>query len=167
MWSLFVAWAFLIPEMPHFLKGLQNVAQTCRKGSALGSCWGAKQHGHLRPRAAGGSPATPEGQDHGAAPPPGRISTSTAGSACSASTNTATTRGSPCLYKMQKDRRKKLKRYWEKITVLYLLETDHLMPPNHNWETWNHERCWEEKWFMTPHKSGIFRHWMFEHFVYL
>lgn len=79
-----------IPSLAYFL-------QTCRKGNALGWCWGAKQRGRLRPKAVGESPEAPAGPDRGAAPPPGRTSTSTAGSAGSASTNRATTRGLPCL----------------------------------------------------------------------
>lgn len=70
---------------------------TCRKGSAQEWCWGATQHVRPRPRAAEGSPAAQAGLDRAAAAPPGHTSTSRAGSSGSASTNTATTKGSPCL----------------------------------------------------------------------
>lgn len=79
------------------LQAQQVSGRTCRKGSALVWCSGATQHEHLGPRALGGSPAAPAGPDHEAAAPPDHTSTSMAGSAGSASTNTATTGGSPCL----------------------------------------------------------------------
>lgn len=70
---------------------------TYRKESAQGWCSGAIQRERPRPRAVEGSPAAPAGLNREAAAPPGHTSTSRAGSSGSASTNTATTEGSPCL----------------------------------------------------------------------
>lgn len=88
--------------LPEMLLSRQVGGRTCRKGSAQGWCSGATRREHLRPRAVGGSPAAPAGPDHEAAAPPGHTSTSRAESAGSASTNTATTGGSPCLEREEK-----------------------------------------------------------------